>query len=61
MESHQVIYDIIATVEVVLDQMSNMIPTEQKEKLKREIKMLKELLLDKRSPRLMIIGRRGAG
>ncbi len=61
MENREVIYDVIATVEVVLDQMSNMIPPEQKEKLKREIKMLKELLLDKRSPRLMIIGRRGAG
>ncbi len=61
MESHNVIYDVIATIEVVIDQMSNMIPAERKEKLKKEIKMLKELLLDKRSARLMIIGRRGAG
>ena len=61
MESTNVIYDVIATIEVVIDQMSNMIPAERKEKLKKEIKMLKELLVDKRSPRLMIIGRRGAG
>jgi len=61
MESTNVIYDVIATIEVVIDQMSNMIPAERKEKLKKEIKMLKELLLDKRSARLMIIGRRGAG
>ncbi len=61
MESRNVIYDVIATIEVVIDQMSNMIPAERKEKLKKEIKMLKELLLDKRSARLMIIGRRGAG
>lgn len=61
MEQSKVLYEIIATVEVVLAQMTNMIPEAQREKLKQEIKMLKELLLDKRSPRLMIIGRRGAG
>ena len=61
MEDTKVLYEIIATIDVVLDQMANMIPEKQREKIEREIKMLKELLLDKRSPRLMIIGRRGAG
>jgi len=61
MSSSDALYTIIGTIDMGLEKVSGVIPAERKEALKREIKMFKELLLDKRSPRLMIIGRRGAG
>ncbi len=44
----------------ILEQIENL-PDPPREKVKKEFSNLKELLLDTRSPRIMVLGRRGAG
>jgi predicted GTPase len=51
----------LAAVEEILDRLTAALPAPLRPRLSGEVRLIKELLMDARPPKLMVVGRRGAG